>query len=525
MKNPYTRRGLLANAAAMAFMSLLEKPTSASEDLAPKFSNYPFTLGIASGDPTSGGFVLWTRIAPHPFDPDALSAGRFPVTWEVATDQSFKNLIQSGVSYAYKKNAYAVHTTVYGLKPNYQYFYRFHVGGETSPTGRAKTLPIIGAKTEKFRFATACCQSITDGHFAAYRDIASMDLDLLLHTGDYIYEQDWVGGDRRLPIEEALDLKGYRELYAAYKIDPLLQAAHASSCWMTIWDDHELENDWGGDYSPDYRDLANGAEAFVRRKAAAFKAYFEHMPLGLEARPARNKLRLNRRAIVGDLVQFDLLDCRQYRSPPACENEPRTFRGFTELCSEALSAERSMLGADQQVWLDRGLGHFPVKWNALVQTTQFAPFDFLKGPTTAFDMDVWDGFSANRQQIIDTMVQRNIENAVSLGGNIHAFYSGLVHQNPFDATTKPIMTEIVSTSLSSGGGGDARYENTISQFGENLSANFFENRKRGYVLSEVTPKEWTSQLRTVNNPYDPASDCETLRTVTIESGKVAAHIS
>lgn len=486
-----------------------------------KFTDYPFKLGVASGDPLPDGLVIWTRLMPIPFDPNGAGTAPITVRWQVAEDESFSEIAQSGAVIAYRENAHAVHAEVMGLRPERQYFYRFIAGGEESPKGRAFTLPEPGKHVAQFRFALASCQSFTDGYYAAYRDMVATDPRLIIHAGDYIYEQDWVGGMRRLPVPEALDLAGYRSLYAAYKLDPLLQGAHAAAPWLSIWDDHEVENDWGGDYSQDGLD----PEAFMRRKAAAFKARFEHMPVRLGTRPIKGKVQLYQRSVVGDLLQFDLLDCRQFRDNPACMGNPRTFRSFTEMCDQATDGGRSMLGRQQESWLYRGLGTFGAKWNTLVQTTMLSPFDFAAGGTGAYDMDGWDGFSTSRQRLLDTIASKKISNPVSLGGNIHAYYTGVIGRQALDKGSKPLVSEIVGTSISSSGGGDDRHKNTLAQFGENPGSRFFDNRKRGYVLCDVSHKRWDNQFRVIEDVRDKNSKASTLATATIEDGIVDVNNS
>lgn len=267
-----SRRKMLASAACMAAANLVPSIVRAAEPA--NFVDHPFKLGVASGDPLSDGFVIWTRLAPVPFDSLAAPQHPIKVGWQIAKDERFRKIVREGAVIAYPENAHAVHAEINGLEADREFYYRFHTGAEESAVGRAFTLPIVGSPTSRFRFAFACCQSLTDGHFGAYRDLVAQDPRLVIHTGDYIYEGDWVGGVRRVPVPEAFDLEGYRALYSRYKQDPALQAAHAAAPWLSIWDDHEVENDWGGDYSPAGLD----PERFIKRKAAAFKAFFEHMP-------------------------------------------------------------------------------------------------------------------------------------------------------------------------------------------------------------------------------------------------------
>lgn len=515
-----SRRRLLAYAAGLAASLQGAALGRARPVERPRFPDDPFKLGVASGDPVPLGFVIWTRLAPLPLSRHAFSSDPVLVRWQVARDQNMLQVAREGVAIARPEDAHAVHVEVQGLEPGQDYFYRFVAGDAESPVGRARTAPLIGAPTESLRFAFCSCQSLTDGYFAAYRDMVAQAPELILHLGDYIYESDHVGGPRRIPVAEAMDLADYRVLYARYKLDPALQAAHAAAPWLAIWDDHEVENDWGGDESPD----GLNAEAFVRRKTAAFKAYFEHLPLRLSARPAGARLRLYQRSVIGDLIQFDLLDCRQYRDRQACRGEPRNYRSYTEPCAESEAAQRSLLGAEQEGWLMRGFGRYGAKWNVLAQTTFLAPFDFLAGPGRAHDMDGWDGFAAGRQRLLDLVAGRGAANPVAIGGNIHATYAGVVPGDASDPASAPMMSEIVGTSISSSGGGNGRYASTRAQFSENPFARYFENRRRGYILCDVGHAAWTARVRTVANVLDPVAPSSTSTTLTIESGKVEVAV-
>ena len=480
------------------------------------FTDYPFKLGVASGDPVTDGFVLWTRLAPEPYDLTALPQTSIPVAWLVAEDEKMRKVVQSGTSLAHGEHAHSVHVEVHGLQPDREYFYCFIAGKEKSPVGRTRTLPWAGKRLQDFRFAFASCQDITNGYFAAYRDLVQQDPQLIVHTGDYIYESIYKEGVRRIPVPVAMTLDDYRLLHACYKLDPHLQEAHAAAPWLLIWDDHEVENDWGGSYSESISD----PEKFLRRKTAAIKTYYEHMPLRLSAKLQRGRSRVHQRSVIGDLIEFNLLDCRQYRDRPPCLDEtgraPLQFRR----CAEALSHDRSMLGREQEAWLRRGFGTSGTKWNTLVQTTYMAPFDYVKGADTGYKTDGWDGYAASRQRILDMIVNKHIDNPVSIGGEIHAFYAGVVNANAFDLASPPVLSELVCTSVSSGGGGDERYHNTLDLFSENPFARFFENRVRGYALCNVNHQRWHTEFRAIADVQDPNSPGSSLKELVIEAGKV-----
>ena len=500
----------------LAVGSLIEPVGQALASQSMKFADYPFKLGVASGDPDPEGFVLWTRLAPEPYNPDSLPPQSIPVVWQVAEDEKMHKVVQSGTSLAHAEHAHSVHVEVHGLRPDREYFYCFIAGREKSQTGRTRTLPVIGKRLQDFRFAFASCQDFTNGYFAAYHDMIRHDPRLIVHTGDYIYESIYKEGVRRIPVPVAMTLDDYRLLHACYKLDPHLQDAHAAAPWLLIWDDHEVENDWGGGYSESISD----PEKFLRRKTAAIKAYCEHLPLRLSIRRQPGGLRIYQRTVIGDLLELNLLDCRQYRDQPPCLDETGRAPLQIKSCEEALSGERSMVGREQEDWLSRGFGDSGAKWNTLVQATYMAPFDYVKGEDSVYKTDGWDGYAASRQRILDMIVNKRIKNPVSIGGEIHAFYAGIANARAFDFDSPPALSEMVCTSISSGGGGDKRYRETLDLFAENPFARYFENRLRGYALCNVNHKRWHTAFRVIEDVQDPASPGSTLEELIIEAGKV-----
>jgi alkaline phosphatase D len=515
-KNTFSRRQLLHYASALAIGSFAGPVRHACASDSTKFADYPFKLGVASGDPLTEGFVLWTRLAPHPYDLTAMPQQSVPVTWQVAEDELMLKLVRSGTGFAHAEHAHSLHIEVQGLKPDREYFYRFIAGKEESPIGRTRTLPLLGTHLNDFRFAFASCQDISNGYFAAYHDMVKQDPRLIVHTGDYIYEGVYRDGGRRIPVPEAMTLEDYRLLHARYKLDPQLQEAHAATPWLLIWDDHEVENDWGGSYSESISD----PEQFLKRKTAAIKAYYEHLPLRLSSIMRHGQSRIYQRTVVGDLIEFNLLDCRQYRDQPPCKEEDGRVPSQIQPCEEALSEERSMLGREQERWLRRGFGHAGVKWNTLVQTAYMAPFDYIQGADRGYKTDGWDGYAATRQRILDLIVDKGISNPIALGGEIHAFYAGIVNAKAFDFDSPAALSELVCTSLTSSGGGEERYKKTIDLFSENPFARFFENRVRGYTLCDVNHQRWHATLRMIENVQDPNSSGSTLKELVIEDGVV-----
>ena len=305
-------------------------------------STSPFTLGIASGDPTPSGVVLWTRLAPDPLAGGGMPPLPILVRWRVAEDHELQHVVQQGMTVAWPSLAHSVHVEVEGLAADRWYFYQFSVGDAESPVGRTRTLPPFGAHVDRLRFAFVSCQDWQNGLYPAYRNLAREDLDLVVHLGDYIYEY---ASDptavRQHNGPEARTLQGYRNRYALYKTDPHLQAAHLACPWLVVPDDHEVENNYANFISEDNDDPG----AFLLRRAAAYRAYYEHMPLRARSFPAGASMWLYRGLDFGDLASFSALDTRQYRTDQPCGDGPRLP------CAAEFDPAQTMTGPEQEAWL------------------------------------------------------------------------------------------------------------------------------------------------------------------------------
>jgi alkaline phosphatase D len=512
-----SRRDTLRWASGVLLAAVGRSVSAQTPRSAPRFTENPFKLGVASGDPVADGFVLWTRLAPFPFEPEAVDPVPIDVQWRVAADDRMQRVVASGVAIAWPQLAHSVHVEVAQLQPRTDYFYQFCCSGYDSPVGRTRTAPISGAPMQTARFALASCQSFSDGYFAAYRDMSEHDLDFILHVGDYIYESAYDAAVRRIPVPEARDLWGYRALHAQYKLDPDLRDAHARAPWIVMWDDHEVVNDWGRDYAP-----TTPPNEWKARKAAAFQAYYEHMPLRLSSRPLRGEARLYGRSVFGDLLEINLLDDRQYRDLPACLAHGREARQFVSpaTCPAITDKSRTVLGSEQEKWLLRGLGTQSCRWTVLGQQTVFAPLDMLEEEGLQLLQDAWNGYFASRRRILDVIRDRALSNVVALGGDIHTFYAGHVTAEPLNPESKPLLTEIVGTSISAGGGGDQRYLAGQHLLRQQPFASYWDNRWRGYVLNEVTHRGWQADLRKVIDVRVPTSAVASLDRLEIEAGRV-----
>jgi alkaline phosphatase D len=484
----------------------------------PTPSSYPFTLGIASGDPLPDGVVLWTRLAPDPLHGGGMPNQEVSVEWQIATDDALRNVVQQGTEPALPEWAHAVHVEVRGLEPARWYWYRFRVtGGPTgtveSPIGRTRTAPSLGAALDRFRFAFVSCQNWQDGYFTAHRYLAKEDLELVVHLGDYIYESA-IKTDAVRPHDGAVPttLDGYRRRYALYKTDPDLQAAHAAFPWVLTWDDHEVVDNYAGSL----QNAASNRESFLLRRAAAYRAYYEHQPLRRSSLPSGPDLLLYRRLAFGDLLQLAVLDTRQYRDvQPICVAAERV-NGY---CPAALDPQRTVLGETQRRWLMDGLDRSAARWNVIANQVIFSQHDNRAGPEREFGNDKWDGYVADRQAVLDFLAQRRPSNPVIITGDIHQNRVYDVKGNFDDPASETLATEYVGTSISSGGDVPPA---TAYSLPDNPHQRF-RNSNRGYVRCELTRDRWQADFRTVTSVHTQTGTITTTATFVTPNGHAGAQ--
>ena len=492
------RRAIIRAALATAASAAATPWTGRAFGQAPVFLNDPFQLGVASGDPTPDGAVIWTRLAPNPLEFDGgMPDEPVELGWEVAEDESFRRILQSGRTLARPDAAHTAHVEINGLPPARPVFYRFHAGEAVSPIGRFGTSAGYGAPLDRLRIAWASCQHYEQGFFTAYRDMVAQQPDLIIHAGDYIYESSWGPQIRRHATPEPYSLGEYRQQHALYRLDPDLRAAHAAAPWLFIWDDHEVDNDYAGDISeePDV-DPAD----FFRRRVAAYKAYFEHMPLRRRSRlEAGGRMRIWGASAHGDLAEIFLTDGRQFRSPMACPSE--TDRGgniIPESCPDLADPARTYLGASQERWLGGSFGRGPARWNIIVQPTLFSPYrGATAGDQPGVWSDGWDGYPLARQRLTDMLARRPDANPIILGGDTHCYWVGDVKTDYDDPDAAPVGAEFVTTSITSLRGG---YDRIAALLPQNPHIRHFDNREHGYGLLTLTPGEADIRLRVVETP-------------------------
>lgn len=512
------RRGFVARAGAgVAGLALLP----GGEALATTgVGAYPFTLGVASGDPTPEGVVLWTRLAPRPLEADGgMPNSRVAVRWWVAADERMQHVVRHGTALAVPELAHSVHVEVDGLRPGRGYYYRFAAGGEASLIARTRTAPAHGAHLQRLRFAFCTCQAWSDGYYNALRHMADEDLEVVFHLGDYIYEGVAEnGGVRNVALPdllqgEATTLARYRAIHALYKTDPDLQLVHARFPFVVTWDDHEVENDYTGLISENDDPIGY----FARRRAAAYQAFYEHLPL---RRSFLADARLYRRLRFGDLATFHVLDGRQYRSDQPCDD------GESERCAAALDPAKTVLGRPQERWLAQGLGGSSARWDVLAQQVLMAELNHQRSPgqtTKVFWNDGWDGYPLARARLLHQLRAARVANPVVITGDWHSTFVNDIKRD-FDRPDSPVVaTEFVTPAITSNGDGlvYGPYYGPFVPYNPHIR--YFEGDRKGYFRVDLSHRRWATDLRFVERVGVPGAAIETAGSWVVEAGRPGAE--
>jgi alkaline phosphatase D len=461
-----------------------------------------FTLGVASGDPGEDSVVLWTRLAPDPLNGGGMGRSPVEVIWQLATDPSMNDVIRAGSVTAYPRDGHAVSVNVDGLNSDAWYYYQFSYAGEQSRIGRTRTFPPQGATPAGMRFALVSCQDFEAGYYAAYRDISTLELDFVVHVGDYIYEgaaNPDVPAERRHTGGEITSVTGYRNRYALYRLDPDLQDAHAAFPFIVTWDDHEVDNNYAGVVPEDDQT----AQEFLRRRANAYQVYAETMPLRPIVRERNGSMNLYRSLKFGDLAEFFMLDSRQVRSDQPCGDG----LGVLQNCPAILDPAATMLGDEQEAWLFRNLRNSRATWNVLAQQVMMMRWDLgiLLGadpPLNAFLVDAWDGYQVPRDRIMAFLADNQIPNPVVLTGDIHSSWAADLKADFTDPGSQIVGAELVCSGVTSAFG-DAAVPPVERTLPSNPHIRFFDGLHRGYVLCTVTPDSWRADYRAVTRVPDP----------------------
>jgi alkaline phosphatase D len=513
------RRRFIAYTGALAGTALYAQLRGDLALAAPKLNGYPFRLGVASGDPTPNGVSLWTRLAPEPL----VAGGGVPskdirVRWEVATDSRFRRVVKSGSASAMPELGHSVHVDVNGLRSGREYFYRFLTGGDESPTGRTKTAPDSHDHVDDLAFAFASCQKWDDGFYTAYRHLADEDVDLVVHLGDYIYEYGVGSGgvrDATVPdsfAEECFTLDRYRLQHSLYKTDQDLQEVHRLFPWMVTWDDHEVDNDYSGIF-PEFE---NTSPEFLARRAAAYQAYFENMPVPVSAQPKKGGVQLYRRLKYGDIADFNLLDTRQYRTDNPCGD------GEQAPCDAGFDPAATMTGDEQERWLVRGLDRSRARWNVIAQGVLMGQ---LKHDADGgrFWNDSWDGWPGQRARLLGRIADAEVRNPVVITGDWHSTFVNDLKADYANPDAPVVATEFAGTSISSNGDCICYgpYYGPMIPFNPDIK--FFDGDRRGYVRCKLDHDEWRTDLRMVPTVSTRDAPVETFASFVVEDGTPGAQ--
>ena len=477
----------------------------------PVLQDTPFTLGVASGDPTSTGAVIWTRLAPRPLDPEGGMTGqRTGVTWEVADDEAFTKVVRSGRYTAAPELGFSVHVDVTGLQPGREYFYRFTLPAGSSPVGRLRTTPAADVASP-LRLAFVSCQHYEDGFFTAYDHLAREDAALVAHLGDYIYEYAGVQRIRKYATTEIRTLDHYRARYAQTREDPALRAAHAAAPWIVTWDDHEVDNNYANLIGE------NGMESeeqMRQRRAAAYQAWWEHMPVRVPRAKSWADLAITRSLDWGALARLWVLDTRQHRSDQSCGDGNQLVP-----CGDWNDPARTLLGAQQERWLFDGLATPYAGWQVLVNQIRIAPFDIAPGPDRRVGMDVWSGYPAALERLSRAIATHAPHRTVAITGDIHSNWVNEL-RGSYERPGAPVVAaEFVGTSISSGGDG----QDAVASWNDKTRAENpdtkWHNARRGYVVCEFTRTETRAHYRTVPFVTKPGAPIRTDSSWRVELGR------
>lgn len=525
------RRQFLLGLAGLTSLALVSGLSPVKTWANPKFPISPFQLGVASGDPWPDGFVIWTRVAPYPLSVDGgMPNEAVNVKWEVALDRNFKKIVQTGEVQAHPDLHHTVHVEVTGLAPQTRYYYRFLMSDYESPIGTAKSAPSAQQMPNKVRIAVVGCQHYETGYYTAYDYLSKEeDIDIVFHYGDYIYEgPEGKGGGRaignlRVSIParqhigpEIKTLFQYRIRYAQYRADPNLQAAHASAPFAITFDDHEVDNNWVADLE----EKGEKREIFLLRRAAAFQAWYEYMPVRLAQKPQGPDITAYRTLDFGQMLRMNILDTRQYRSPILC-SKAQLEQGLDTngYCRTDNQKAEHMLGKVQEEWLARQMRH-DKRWNILAQQIQVMPWvRYNKSGNAYFGKDTWNGYPYARERLIQSIHDNAPNgNTVILSGDLHQYFVANIPSDLNDYKSQSIATEFLTTSITSTGNGQPIRpgQEDILKLNPHIK---FINDQRGYQTLDFFKDHMRTDLNVLDFVEKPGGKLSIAASFEVEYGK------
>lgn len=470
---------------ALAGLGLAVSPLSWSRELVrpEKLVGDPFTLGVASGDPRPDTISLWSRLAPDPLGSGGMPHRPAEVVWELSPRADFARSVRRGRVMAWPEYGHTVKHRVTGLASDSIYFYRFRFGPHMSRVGRFRTAP-ASDNSRPVRLGVVSCNRLEDGWFHAFRHLIDDDVDLIFHAGDYIYEKAAKPDRVRAHMgDECYSLADYRRRYSQYRLDPDLQDLHAHTAFVATWDDHEVSGNWAGQSDR----FGTPDAVFAVRRAAAFQAYWEALPMAVPAPVPGGELALYRQILYGANLNLLILDTRQYRADQACGDKTQ------RLCDEALAEGRSMLGQDQKAWFKRHIQSESKRWNVVGQ--QVPPFrmDYDPGEDQLLSMDKWDGYP-HAQVDFNRVLETSARPPITLSGDAHQHIA--VQRRELESEREAGM-DLVVTSVTSGGDG-ADKDSHWPQLQASNPDLLYNSRRRGYLLMDLSADDVTVEFRTLD---------------------------
>lgn len=503
-KTTLTRRQIVGAGLAGSTALLLPAPVRAAArrratlDVA---RTATFPSGVASGLPTQRGITLWTQA-------DGLET-KSRLVVEIARDPDFRNVVRRQGVLATPEHGYVAKTRVSGkgLAPGEELFYRFATRDTSSPVGRFRTArPKDSMEPLKIGFFS--CQLYTEGYYTAHAGLAKEDCDVVVCLGDYMYEHNGTGvrEDASSAGEngECELLEDYRAKYRLYKSDPNLQAVHASAAFLATWDDHEVENNHAGS---EPGTTGERRISYEERKRNAYAAWFEQMPT---ERFATDTDRIYRGVRLGGLAEICMMDLRQYRDDQACDDTPAIP------CPESQDPGRTLMGARQEGWIKERLRASDAAWKILGSSVEMLAWD--SAPHLPLNPDGWDGYQAERRELVEHIRTHGIEDVTVLSGDIHTFVAGDVTTDG-RATGTPVATEFVGGSITSESIGGPVGEAIAVNQATNPHWKYVNFARKGYGVLELSPAEIKASFRSPTSITEPEAPIETLASFVVERGK------
>jgi alkaline phosphatase D len=496
----------LASSGPLAYASRRIRPEPLLRDGA-------FRHGVAAGAPGERSITLWTRVS------DTEQAGR--VELEIARDADFRRVVERRRIRVAAVRDHTARTLVQGkaLAPGEEYFYRFSTRAGSSPVGRFRTARPPDSR-EPLRIGFFSCQDYQAGYYTAHAGLAREDLDLVVCLGDYVYERTFFKGPAQRRDTTGVNgdadvqtLPEYRAKYALYRSDENLQAMHHASAFASIWDDHEVEDNWSGDLSGHATPDAQRRTPFLDRRRAGMLAFFEWMP--------RLRMPAGSTSIYGSLplganAELFLLDTRQYR-----DNQPCNDSFLLPPCAEGETRSATLLGSQQKAWLKDALRSSPARWKVVANQVMMMSLDEIAGVPSAANPDSWDGYGRERRELLAYLRSTATNDVTFITGDIHTFFAGDVRTNG-RISGKPVATEFVGGSITSSGleqfiNAPLAVEPALRALNPHI--HYAELRSRGYGILDINPDEIHVTYRAPASITTPTSPMRTIARFRVAAGK------